>query len=43
MQRKVRMAVKLDINSYPALLVHGVGCDFDKKTVEVSGVRWVSF
>ena len=27
--------------SYPAL--HTLGCDFDKETVKVSGVKWTSF
>ena len=28
-------------NTYPA--IHRVGCDFDKETVKVSGVKWASF
>ena len=41
MQRNARTVVKIYISSYP--MFHREECDFDKKTVKVSGVKWASF
>ena len=41
MQRKVRTADKLDINSISSF--HRVGCDYDKENVKALGVQWASF
>ena len=41
--RKTITAVKLDNNPNPYPAFRGVGCDFDKETVKVSGVEWTSF
>ena len=39
--KKIAYGGEIDIN--PVSSVHRVGYDFDKATVKVSGVNWISF